>query len=259
MPLLAALALLPSAAVAASREDPGTIVQPSPGQEPALPAASPVPTPGTTVPELPGSAAPDRPVPTQWVTEIVGGVAEQPPCPVAGLLLWQPRSASGDPVDVTVTGTPGQPVALQGYSRPDTAYRVLRTAVLAADGTARFVLQPSTSTRLYAQQAGCRPSPTAVLTVVAVPSLLATRTATGAVFTGSVRPARAGVLVSLYRRAAGGALVLSGQTRSTASGTYALRRALPAAGRHVFVVRTGADNTNAAGQSPARAVGPARG
>lgn len=195
---------------------------------------------------------PDRPVPTQWVTEIAGGTAEQRPCPQAGLLLWHGRAAAGEPVEVTVTGTPGEPVALWGYSRPSTTYRVLRTAVLAADGTAGFVLRPGTSTRLYAQQADCAPSPTAVLTVVATATLQASPRAAGAVFSGVVRPARAGVLVSLYRRAADGGYVLAAQTRTTASGAYSVTRRL--AGRQVFVVRTGGDTTNAAGQSPAVAV-----
>ncbi len=240
VPLLAALVAVPAATAA-------------PADDPVVPPTGTAPLAGPADSGEPGTspAGLDRPVPAQGVTEVVGGIAELRPCPErTGLLVWQTRSTAGQPVEVTVTGTPGEPVSLSGYSRPGTVGQVIGTGTLQPDGTARFVVQPATSSRYWAQQGECPVSTPSVLQVTTEPTLDA---APGPVFTGTVLPARSGVLVNLYRRSERG-LVLAAQTRTRADGTYRVTRRFLSSGRHVFVVRTGADANNATGQSPARAV-----
>lgn len=59
-------------------------------------------------------------------------------------------------------------------------------------------------------------------------------------------------VLSLYRLTAGGAEVLTARTRSTAAGTWSLRRSFLGSGEFAFVLRTPADQANAAGASNVR-------
>ncbi|MCW2667171.1 MAG: hypothetical protein JWN57_2133, partial [Frankiales bacterium] len=153
--------------------------------------------------------------------------------------------------NVTVTGAPATVVDLYAYTRPSTAYRVVRTARVGPGGSATFRIVPNSNTRLYAQQRNCPAGPSVVLNVRTSLSVQGIRQSPMLYrFSGESRPARAkGLLVNLYRVGADGREVLSGQTRAGADGRWSLLRRFSGTGRFGFLVRTGQDLQNAAGQS----------
>lgn len=158
---------------------------------------------------------------------------------------------------VTVTATRNSIVDLYAYTRPSTAYRVVRSAEVGADGVATFTVVPPANTRLYAQQRGCTASPSVVLNVRTALSLSVVRTGEQRYrFTGDTLPARTGgLLVNLYRVTASGGEVLTAQVRANArNGEWTINRTFTGTGRFGFVARTGQDLQNAAGASTVRTV-----
>lgn len=153
---------------------------------------------------------------------------------------------------VTVRATPGRTVVLYAYTRPSTEYRAVRTAPTAADGFVAWEVRPPGNTRFYAQEGSCAVSPSVVTGVRSVASINARRLGTRLYwFYGSIQPRRAGQLVSLYRRTAGGD-VLTSQVRTDANGVWSLTRQFTGSGRFGFVARTGNDLVNLGASSPVR-------
>ena len=158
---------------------------------------------------------------------------------------------------VTVHAPAGSVVDLYAYSRPSTAFSVVRTATVGSTGVVTWSVAPLTNTRLYAQKQGGAPTPQQVLGVATALSLNVARTGTRTyAFSGRSVPARAGGLViSLYRSSDGVHQILTAQTRADAkTGAWSLARAFSGTGRFTFVVRTGSDLQNAAGTSNTRSV-----
>ena len=171
--------------------------------------------------------------------------------------LGQSTIIAGGASTVRVTGTPNSVIDLYAYTRPATAYRVVRSAELGNSGTTAFTVVPPANTRLYAQQRGCPQSLSQVLNVRTKLSVTAARTGTRTyTFSGSSAPTRVGgLIVSLYRVTSDGRQILTSQTRASAgNGTFSLSRTFLGTGRFGFVVRTGQDITNAPGASAIRSV-----
>jgi hypothetical protein len=126
-----------------------------------------------------------------------------------------------------------------------------------ATGAVTWSVAPLTNTRLYAQIHNAAPTPQEVLGVSTALSLSVNRTGTRSyVFSGRSIPARSGgLIISLYRMAADGHLVLTAQTRASSStGNWSLTRQFTGSGTFDFVARTGADLQNASGGSNVRKV-----
>jgi hypothetical protein len=169
-----------------------------------------------------------------------------------------------DETTITATGSTGMTVHapantvvdLLAYSRPSTTFRVVRTGTTDATGVVTFAVSPLTNTRLYVQPRGLAATPQVVVSVRTGLSLSASRTGVRTyAFSGRSIPARAGGLViSLYRVTATGA-VLTAQTRADArTGNWSLTRAFSGTGTFGFVVRTGSDVQNVAGTSNTRTI-----
>ncbi len=212
------------------------------------PAATPSPSPSGSpaATSAPSSAPPPG-----------GGPA--PSCSTAtGPVTLSPASIrSGSTSVVRVSGPVGSVVDLVAYTRPSTTYRTVRTATIGTGGTADLTVRPGSNTRLYAQQRGCPAGPSSVLTVVSTLSLDQRRTGTRTLrFFGNSLPKRAGGLsLRLYRVDAAGREVLTGRTTTDPrTGTWTITRTFTGTGRFGFLVRTGADITNAAGASAVRQV-----
>jgi hypothetical protein len=177
-------------------------------------------------------------------------VARQAVLSLATHLVGATHSAA-----VTVLAPVGSTVELSAYSRPSTTFHVVRTATVGSTGAVTWQVGPLTNTRLYAQVSGAAPTPQEVLGVATALSMSVSRTATRTYrFTGHSAPARSGgLIVSLYRLTADGHAVLTAQTRASAtSGDWALTRVFTGTGTFGFVVRTGADMSNAPGSSAVR-------
>ena len=166
----------------------------------------------------------------------------------------------GQPVDLDISGLrPERSVSLEGYARPSSAYTTFRTPTQpAADGTLRFTVQPTTSTRLRVRVEHCpEPGTSQVLIVHARLSLQVARVGPRHyVFSGSIAPGRvnAGRSVSLFYRTASGATLRRGYTTVSADGTYRLDIRFSGVGRLAFFTQTGSNTINAAATSPARSV-----
>jgi hypothetical protein len=160
-----------------------------------------------------------------------------------------------DTADVTVAAAAGSTVDLFAYTRPSTAFAVVRTGTVGSGGTITWAVRPPRNTRLYAQQRGCTAGASIVLGVRTTLSLAAVRNGTrNYTFYGDSLPARpGGLIVSLYRINADGSEVLTAQARASATtGEWSLTRQFTGSGRFGFILRTGADLQNAPGASHVR-------
>ena len=178
-----------------------------------------------------------------------------PSCDGAAVRLLTDPIAAGGRATVEVRGTADTPVQLWAYSRPSTAYRMVREGRTGTDGTARFELAPPTNTRLYAQHVGCAPGLSDVLDVRTTLTIAAARLGPrDYVFSGDSMPARpGGLVVSLYRVNVDGGQVLTAQARAgETDGQWSVRRVFSGSGRFGFVARTGQDLQNAPGASAVR-------
>jgi Tol biopolymer transport system component len=166
---------------------------------------------------------------------------------------------SGQTANITVVGlATGTPVSLEGYSRPDTSYHVLRSATPAgSDGTVRFTVQPPTNTRFQVRGQDCAtPGTSGVLTVASSLSINVYRLGTRSYrFTGRITPGpqNAGRVVGLYY-VSGGRSVLRARATVSSSGTYSVDVRFSGSGQIPFTFKMGASSFNAAGTSPSRPV-----
>ena len=165
----------------------------------------------------------------------------------------------GGAVRLTVRGRPGATVDVFESARPSTTFRIVRSGVTAAYGSARWDLRPRANTRWYALQRGCPvsvASPTTTVLVRAVVTLDVRRVRPGTfVFSGTALPARKeGLAISLYRLSPSGREVLVARVRSGATGTWRLTQSLSGAGTQRFLVRTTGDAQLASGRSGVRLV-----
>lgn len=179
------------------------------------------------------------------------------PCVPTTVVLPVSTITATAPATVQVRGGSGTEVDLLAYSRPSTAYVVVRSGLVGNDGTVTFTVRPPTNTRLLARQAGCADGPSTVLNVRTALTLQVVRNGTrDYAFHGDSLPARrGGLVVSLYRITADGSSVLTAQARASATtGDWSLRRVFTGSGRFGFVVRTGQDLQNAPGASNVRSL-----
>lgn len=170
-------------------------------------------------------------------------------------------TATGSAV-LTVHDRADSLVDVYAYTRPSTAYRLVRSLTTGADGTARTTLRPPANTRLRAvpRVEDCTEpvfgsAPPVVLSVRTALTLTTRRTGTCEyAFAGDSLPARdGGLVVSLHRVTTTGSQVLTAQARASATtGEWRLTRTFTGSGRFGFVVRTGQDLQNAAGTSAVR-------
>ena len=206
-------------------------------------AAGPSPTPTSTTSPPPGSTPPPA-----------------TSCATATTTLDRTTITATDIVGLTVRATPNTTVDLFAYSRPNTTFNRVRTAVVGSDGTVRFAVRPGGNTRLYAQQRGCAVDIARDSKVLLVRTLLTLEVARNGArnytFSGKAIPQRAGgQLISLFRVNPDGSQVLTAQTRASAvNGDWRIDRRFTGSGRFGFVVRTSPDITNAAGSSPVQSV-----
>jgi adhesin/invasin len=178
-----------------------------------------------------------------------------PTCTTASTLLSTAFIYAMETANVTVTAARGSTVDLYAYTRPTTTYAVVRSGVVAANGTISWGIRPPRNTRLYAQQRGCPAGNQVVLGVRTTLSLSAVRNGTrNYTFSGDSLPARpGGLIVSLYRIDPSGVQTLTSQVRASATtGEWILTRQFTGTGKFGFVVRTGADLQNAPGSSRVR-------
>jgi hypothetical protein len=178
-----------------------------------------------------------------------------PACTTASTLLGTALISAMETARVTVTASRGSTVDLFAYTRPSTTFTIVRTGVVASNGTVSWDIRPPRNTRLFAQQRGCAPGNQVVLGVRTTLSLAAVRNGTrNYTFSGDSLPARpGGLIVSLYRVNADGSEVLTAQVRaSEATGEWSLTRQFTGNGTFGFVVRTGQDLQNAPGASRVR-------
>jgi hypothetical protein len=159
---------------------------------------------------------------------------------------------AGSPLLVSGTAPPGSPVVVWAYSRPNTTYRAVRRLAADADGSFRTFVFPGTNTRLYVEAAG-QVSRSIVVLVRPLVSLRADGSGRTYTFTGTVKPARAGVLVTLYRVTPLGE-VIAAQGRTDARGVYRIRRVFLGTGIWTFIARTGNGLVNVAAAGPPRRV-----
>jgi hypothetical protein len=155
---------------------------------------------------------------------------------------------------LTATGSAGQAIQLQCYSRPSTSYATARNATIDAAGSpVTFQLRPGTSTRCFAQYAANAAqdwSSTVLLNVHTTLSLSAVRTGVRTyVFQGRNLPQLAGQLITLYRITSDGTEVRTANLTTDASGIYRVTRQFAGSGRYRFRVRTTQTLNNAPGAS----------
>jgi hypothetical protein len=189
-----------------------------------------------------------------FVSGIRTVAAQGIPCQTAVTRLSQSTITATGGAVVTVGAASGTAVELLAYSRPSTTYKVVRSGTTSGDGTASFVVKPGTDTRLYARQVGCADGGSVVLNVRPLLTLTAKRNGTrDYTFSGRAIPARAGgFVVALYRVTPDGREVLTAHARTSATGTYSIRRTFSGSGRFGFLIRTSKDVQNAAGASSVR-------
>jgi hypothetical protein len=148
--------------------------------------------------------------------------------------------SAGQRVTVSYTGRPGTTIQILSRTQPATAFSVIGSVTLDANGFGTSSHAPQKNTRMTARTVGGTSSPDQPLIQVrSVASFSArhvgVRTYT---FTGRVYPAHAGRLVSLYRND-----VLIAQARCDSSGVYVITKQL-AVGPYSFFVRTPNDTYN---------------
>ena len=163
----------------------------------------------------------------------------------------------GRTVTVRVTGTPGEIVTLEGFSRPATSYLPLRPDVaLLPDGSQTFSVRPATNGGLRLQVRGCSTPGTAkAVTVVPVLSLAAARVGLHRyTFAGRILPGaqNRGRSMTLYARPAGGAAAAKAVARAASDGSFRATVSFPVTRTLSFWWATGATSTTAAGASPSR-------
>jgi subtilisin family serine protease len=148
--------------------------------------------------------------------------------------------SAGQRVTVTYSGRPGSTIQILSRTQPATAFSVIGSVTLDADGVGTSSHAPQKNTRMTARALDGTASPNQPLIQVrSVASFSArkvdVRTYT---FTGRVYPAHAGRLVSLYRDD-----VLIAQARCDSTGVYVMTKRL-AVGPFSFYVRTPNDTYN---------------
>ncbi len=198
-----------------------------------------------------------------------GSGAPAPACTVpASISLDRDTIIATGSAQITVRATPNSVVEVLAYSRPSTAFRVVRQIEVGGDGVATDRIVPPTNTRLYAQQQGCDASESIVLNVRTQISLNVVRNGVrNYTFSGRLLPARPnGLIASLYRVTSDGRQILTAQQRANAApgqagydasrpaGSYTITRQFTGSGRFGFVVRTGQDLQNAPGSSNVRSL-----
>ncbi len=253
----------------AAPTEPVTTTAPATTAPPTTPPATTAPAttaPATTAPATtaPPTTAPPTTAPPTTAPPTTAPATTAPPtttppvsCVSGPVGLPTPSVRSGSPALVRLGGTPGATVDLYAYTRPSTAYRVVRTVVVPAGGPAEVSLTAPSNTRMYAQQRGCAEGPSSVLTVRSTVSVDARRTGARTYrFSGNSLPLRPeGLALALYRVTDDGREVLTARTRTDpATGRWTLTRRFTGSGTFGFVVRTPQDLTNAAGTSSRRTV-----
>lgn len=213
---------------------------------PITPAPSPTASPSVS------------PSPTATSSPSPGGQPPPPGCLVAAEAMPDRDTiiATGGTL-VTITATPNSIVDLQAYTRPSTAYRVVRSAEIGASGSTTVFLTPPANTRIRAQQRGCAFGRSMVINVRTALSLSAVRNGPrDYTFTGDSLPARpGGLIITLFRVTPSGQQIQTAQTRARAdNGEWTINRRFTGNGRFGFVVRTGQDLQNAPGTSNVRSL-----
>ena len=160
---------------------------------------------------------------------------------------------AGQTVTVTVAAQAGEKVNLVGSSRPSTTYRTLRSATADSSGRAVFTLKLNTNTRFYASSAADGTRKTGSLAVSVRPrlSLDAYQEDRDVMFWGMSVPCVSGRAVSVYRlTSTGRVLTTSGRLDCRAGhANISVYTSFAGRGTFNFVAVSGADGTNAAGQS----------
>lgn len=162
------------------------------------------------------------------------------------------RITAGAPLLITGTAEPGSRVVVWAYSRPSTTYRAVRRLVADADGSFRTFVYPGTNTRLYVE-AGGTASDSIVVLVRPQTSMRAVGSGRSFTFTGTVKPARRGVVVTLYRVTPGGD-VITAKGVTDARGVYVIRRVFVGTGTWTFRVKTGTGLVSIGSVGPSRRV-----
>ena len=121
-------------------------------------------------------ACPEAPRQFSVEVEVVPAVADDSCMVPTAIELDDDTIVATGETGLTVRTAPDVLLDLYAYTRPSTAYRLVRSVVAGGDGVARFTVRPPANTRLYAQKRGCQPGPSTVLNVRTALTLTATRT-----------------------------------------------------------------------------------
>jgi hypothetical protein len=210
-----------------ARDAAGNVSAPTTGvvrvRLPAAPAPAPSPTPSP-------SASPSH---------------TPSPAPTAPMIIAFPSTiTAGDRTSVIYLGDPGETLELLAKTAPASVFHVIGSVRLDSHGLARSSHAPQRNTQLMARAPDGLLSDPQPVDVRAVASLHVARVASRTLaISGSVLPARAGRLVSIYRDG-----ILLVQTRTDFSGVYRLTRRMPPGG-YDLSARTGDDAWNLGGTS----------
>lgn len=172
------------------------------------------------------------------------------PEPPSAPTLERTVVTAGQSATLSGAAEPGQAVQLWAYSRPGTAYRLVRSTTVAPSGRYTFSVTPPTDTRLRVRVAGLD-SESTVLGVQHLVRMSATRTGVRAYrFAGTVFPKRAGVRVDVLARTSSGLRLLT-TARTGADGRWSVARTFSGTAAWDVLARTAPDGVNRSGTSPA--------
>lgn len=189
------------------------------------------------------------------LTPLAPASAQTPTAPTIGVA--RPVIVLGEQGVVSVEGEAGSRVTLYAYTRPSTAYRVVRRGTLDAEGARSWAVTPAANTRLYAVTAPAGSAPgtslrttrTVTLDVAHSVSIGVREDAGTYRFSGVVRPGSTGLPVTLYRTLPGGGATVAGSTRTRPDGSWRVDRRFTGSGTFGFYAVTGATPDNDAGRS----------
>jgi hypothetical protein len=151
---------------------------------------------------------------------------------------------AGNPVFLTVTGTPGAEYSVSAASDPSTHYRLVHSGILGGNGAASFVLHPLVNSHFKVTTSGGSSSPVSVRIHTAL-TIHVKHSGHVITFYGQVFPNRTGQRIFIYE----GRKKVGVATRHGRHWSFTHNFTASAGKRIAFYSYTAADATNAYGHS----------
>ena len=221
-----------------------------------VPAAAPAGADPAAAPATDPAANP-APAPVSDPALINPPPAETPLTCNPTMSLSTHRLALGQGASVSVSGTPGSTLTLEGFGRPSTTYLPIRSDVLlAAGGAQSFTVHPATNGQIRVRVRGCA-TPGVAQTISVVPGLSLSVTRLGPRryrFSGRILPGpqNTGRVMTLYARPLGGSRLATATVRSASDGSYSAVVSFPSTRSTMFSWATAATAVGGAAASPSR-------